>query len=143
VKGHRLHVRRKIMESEENRCLIHKKASKDQLKRLSKFSFGALSLFSLSLSYSWLFRVFLEHFWRVWHTWILGERRQRKSRKAQEGIGISNYIIFSCMYRDACMIYSLVLTCMSHARGLLVVIYHWHGGLPGSTVDCPTLPFPG
>jgi len=29
VKGHRLHVRRKIMESEEIRGLIHKKASED------------------------------------------------------------------------------------------------------------------
>ena len=31
VKGQMLHVRRKMMENEENRGLIHKKASEDQL----------------------------------------------------------------------------------------------------------------
>ena len=40
------------MENEENRGLIHKKASKDQLVTFRQFSFGALSLFSLSLSLS-------------------------------------------------------------------------------------------
>jgi hypothetical protein len=38
------------MENEENRGLIHKKASEDQLVTFCQFSFGALSLFSLSLS---------------------------------------------------------------------------------------------
>lgn len=94
------------MEIEENRCLINKKASKDQWASLfnvsfCQFSFGALILFSLS--YSWTLRVFLEHSWRVWHTWMLGTRRQRKSRKEQEGIGIRSYNSFflqvpSCMY---------------------------------------------
>ena len=67
------------MENEENRGLINKKAYEDQWARLGQFSFGALSLFSLSLSYSWLLRILLDHSWRVWHTWILGARRQRKS----------------------------------------------------------------
>jgi len=40
----------KIMENEENRGLINKKAYEDQWERLGQFSFGALSLFSLSLS---------------------------------------------------------------------------------------------
>ncbi len=37
MKGHRLHERRKmkIMENEENRGLIHKKASKDQLESIA------------------------------------------------------------------------------------------------------------
>ena len=70
---------------------------------LGQFSFGSLSLSLFSLSYSWILRVFLEHSWRVWHTWIFGARRQRKGRKAQEDIGINNYNeIFlkvpSCMY---------------------------------------------
>jgi len=148
VKGHMLHVRRKwrkIMENKENRGLINKKASEDQWARFGHFSFGALSLFSLSLSlsYSWTLSFFLEHPWRVWHTWILGERRQRKNMKVQEGININNYIIFSCRYRVACMIYSLVLACMAHACGFLVVIYHWHGGFHILTVDCLAFPFRG
>ena len=53
MKGHRLHVRRKIMENEENRGLIYKKASKDQLvpfvSSVLEFSNYSLSL-SLSLS---------------------------------------------------------------------------------------------
>ena len=40
--------RRKIMENEENRGLIHKKASKDQLVTFFTLNFGALSLLSLS-----------------------------------------------------------------------------------------------
>jgi len=38
------------MESEEITSLMHKKASKDQFMAFFKFKFGALSLFSLSLS---------------------------------------------------------------------------------------------
>jgi len=49
------------MENEENRALINKKASEDQWARLGQFSFGVLSFLSLSLSYSWTLRVFLEH----------------------------------------------------------------------------------
>ena len=37
------------MENEENRGLINKKAYEDQWAGLGQFSFGALSLFSLSL----------------------------------------------------------------------------------------------
>lgn len=43
------------------------------------------------------------------------------------------------MYRVACMFSSLVLACMAHACGLLVMIYHWHGGLPKLTMDLPSL----
>ena len=50
MKGHRLHVRRKLKENEENKCLVHKNAPEDQLVTFCQFSFGALSLFSLSLS---------------------------------------------------------------------------------------------
>jgi len=46
------------MENEENRGLIHKKASEDQLVTFCQFIFRALSLFSLShtlgdLDFSW------------------------------------------------------------------------------------------
>lgn len=90
------------MENEENRGLIHKKAYEDQYTKLFQFSLE-LSHYFLSLSYSWILRVFLEHSWRVCHTFIFGARRQRKSRKVQEDIKIRNYIIFflqvlGCMY---------------------------------------------
>lgn len=68
----------KIMENEENRGIINKKVSEVQWARLGQFNFGALSLFSLSLSYSWRFIIFLEHSWRVWHTWIL--EKEEKGR---------------------------------------------------------------
>jgi len=56
VKGHRLYVRRKIMENEEIRGLMHKRACEDQFMAFIKFKFGALSLFSLFLlvAYSFL-----------------------------------------------------------------------------------------
>ena len=52
MKGHRLHVRRKMkekMENGESRGLIHKKYSEDQLVAFCQFSVGFLSLFFLSL----------------------------------------------------------------------------------------------
>ena len=39
VKDHRLHVRRKIMKNEENRSLIDKNDSEDQLVTFCKLSF--------------------------------------------------------------------------------------------------------
>ena len=75
---------RKTMENEENRGLIDKKASEDQLVTFCQFTFGSLPLFSLS--YSWRLRVLLEHSWWVWHTWIIWARRKINSRKAEEGI---------------------------------------------------------
>ena len=52
MKGHRLHVRRKMKENEENRGLVHKRASMDKLVTFCQLKFGALSLLSLSLSLS-------------------------------------------------------------------------------------------
>jgi len=37
------------------------------------------------------------------------------------------------------MFSSLVLACMAYACGLLVMIYHWHGGFPRLTVEFPNL----
>ena len=84
------------MENEENRGLINKKAYEDQWAGLGQFSFGAFS-------YSLRLRIFLEHSWRVWHTWNFGARRKRKNRKVQEDIKINSYNMFdlyvlSCMY---------------------------------------------
>ena len=44
----------KLMENEENRGLIHKRAYRDQLVTFSQFIFGALSLFCLSLNLRYL-----------------------------------------------------------------------------------------
>jgi len=56
VKGHWLHVRRKIKENnwkiEQIRGLINKKAYEDQLTYFYQFYLGALYS-TLSLSYSW------------------------------------------------------------------------------------------
>ena len=65
------------MENEENRGLIDKKASEDQLGPFCQFNFGALSLFSLSLSHSWTLRVFLEHFG-------IGSRKEKEARGRKE-----------------------------------------------------------
>lgn len=46
---------------------------------------------------------------------------------------------FSCRYQVACMFFSLVLECMSHAYGLWVMICHWHGEFPRLTMDFPSL----
>ena len=67
------------MENEENRGLLYKKASEDQLLPFV-ISFLVLSHYSLSLSYSWILRVFLDHSWRVW---ILGDLEQEG--KGREG----------------------------------------------------------
>ena len=66
------------MENEENRGLIHKKASKDQLVIFCQFSFGNLSLLSLSLIL--LDRVFLEHFG-------IGSRKAKKVRVSKDQAG--------------------------------------------------------
>ncbi len=79
MKGHMLHVRRKmkeIMEIEENRGLINKKASKDQFTTFCQFSFGALSLLSL-LSHT------LIHLEYYWSTLTLEEGRKRKQRESK------------------------------------------------------------
>jgi len=68
------------MENEENRGLIHKKAFEDQLVTFCQFSFGALSLFSLSLTFSWTHRVFLEHFG-------IGARKAKKARESEDQAG--------------------------------------------------------
>ena len=85
MKGHRLHVRRKMkenngrrrktMENEENRGLINKKASEDQFMDHVQCNFGALIILSLSLSYSWILRVFLDQ--------INIEVRRRKASKGR------------------------------------------------------------
>jgi len=56
-----------------------------------QFSFGALIFYSLSLSYSWTLRVFLEHSWSSVAYFGFGARRKRKSMKAKEDIGINIY----------------------------------------------------
>jgi len=94
------------MENEENRDLINKKAYEDQWERLGQFSFGALSLLFLSLSHTLGYLEF------SWSTLALEQERKRRQEEAkikQGKVGSSNYIKFSCRYRVACMISSLIL----------------------------------
>ena len=46
---------------------------------------------------------------------------------------------FACGYRVACMVSLLFLACMAYACSFLVMIFHWHGGLPELTMDFPSL----
>ena len=64
------------MENEENRGLINKRASEDQYIEFFQFSFGALYILSLSLSYSWKLRAFLEHS-------SLGSRKEKEVQRRQ------------------------------------------------------------
>ena len=59
------------MENEENRGLINKKSFEDQFVPFCLFSFGTLSLFSLS--HSWTHRFFLEHS-------SFGARKEKKAK---------------------------------------------------------------
>ena len=111
------------MENEENKGLIHKKVSEDQLVTFCHFSFGALSLFSFfdtlrDLEFSWStlrgcgILGFLEQ---------EGKGRVEKHKRASRS---TTTLDFSCRYRVACMFSSLVLACMEYACGLLILIYH-------------------
>ena len=75
------------MEIEENRGLIHKKAFEDQWVSWVSLVLE-LSLYSIAII---LLDTFLDHSWRVWHTWSFGARSQRRSMKSQEDIGTNNY----------------------------------------------------
>jgi len=72
------------MKKEEYRGLNDKKYFEDQFVTFLSVRFlGDLPL--IFLSHSWTLRVFLEHSWRVWHTWSFGEKRQRNIRKIVRG----------------------------------------------------------
>jgi len=93
--------------------------------RLGEFSFGALSLFSLSLSHT---PGYLEFSWStLGGCGILGFLEQEGKGRAlkRNRASVSTTTIgFACKYRVACMFSSLVLACMAYACGFLVVIYH-------------------
>lgn len=75
MKGQKLNVRRKMKENEwkwiKKDALFIKKAFEDQFITFCQLSFGALWLFSLSLSPSSTLRFFLEHF-------FIGAKREKK-----------------------------------------------------------------
>ena len=124
------------MENEENRGLINKKAFEDQLERFfTKLLINAILELSLfSLSYSWILRVFLEHSWAVWNTWIFGEKGKLRVGKHKRTSRSKTTMSFSCKYQVACMISLLVLACMTYTCDFLVMTSHWHGGFPGLIV---------
>ena len=95
------------MENEENKGLIHKKASEDQFVTFCQFSFGALSLFSLSFS-------LLETDFS-WSTLALEQERKRRQEEAkikQGKAGSSSYNRLHCRYQLACVFSLLDLACM-------------------------------
>ena len=140
---------RKIMENEENRGLIHKKASKDQLTSFflslwtfCQFSLRALSLFSPSHSLGYLefsgrtlggcgVLGFLEQ---------EGKGRVGKWNKASTSTTTSDFlgrIEFHVWFLH------YFLAFMAYACGFLIVICHYDGGFPGSKVDFLALQFSG
>ena len=77
-----------------------------------------LSHYSLSLSYSWTLRAFLEHL-------ALEQERQRRQEEAKikhGKVGSSSYNRLHCRYQLACVFSLLYLACM----GLHVFLFH-HG----------------
>ena len=70
------------MENEENRGLIHKKASKDQLAGLDSVRLvnSSLELSHYSLSHSWPLRVFLEY-----SNFGSRNKKQAKGREGKQG----------------------------------------------------------
>ena len=105
------------MENEENRGLIHKKAYEDQLVTLCQFSFGVLSLFSLSHTLG-----YLEFSWSTLALEQERKRRQEEAKIKQEKAGSSNYNRLHCRYRLACVFSLLELACMQ-----LHVVIFYHG----------------
>ena len=75
MKCHRLHVRRKIMENEENRGLISNNSYEDPLVTFVS-SVLELSLYSLSLSLLDTY-IFFEQF-------SFGSRREKKVRESKD-----------------------------------------------------------
>ena len=75
-----------MKENEEKRGLIDKKAFEDQFATFCQFSFGALSLFSLSLSLT------VGHLEFSWSTLTLDQERQRRQEevKVKQGKAGSN-----------------------------------------------------
>ena len=78
--------------------------------------------------------------WGGWW-WCKNEKIRKRKVEKRKGTGGSTITTgLLCRYRVACMISLLVLACMVHACGFLVICCHWHGDFPGLTVVL-TLPF--
>jgi len=107
-----------------------KKIEASMIKRLMRISSQPFSTFSLELSLSHTLG-HLEFSWStlggVWHTWDLEQEGEGKVGNHKRTVRTIVIAGFSCRYRVACMISLLVLACMAHACGFLVMICHWHG----------------
>ena len=82
------------MENEENRGLFYKKDSEDQLVYFVNAFFGALSLFSLSLSLS-LTLGHLEFLGALWHLSKNGKKagkRRKKARRSRNQAAIAGFL---------------------------------------------------
>lgn len=98
-----------------------------------------LSLYSLSLilldTQSFLGEL-LEEFWIVG---VLEKEGKGRARKCKRTSGLTTTMGFVCRYGVSCIISLIFFTCMAYACGFLVMIYHWHGGIPGLMVDLLSL----
>ena len=99
------------MENEENIGLINKKDSRDQWARLGHFSFGAFSLFSLSLILLDT-QSFLGALWHWVKKYKEGKRKKRSSRERKDqaatigfivGINLHVYFPFQIWHAWDCM----------------------------------------
>lgn len=128
---------RKKMENWRNRGLINKQASEDHLVTFCQFSFGDLSPFSLS--HSWTLRVFLEHF-------NIGSRKAKKVRGSKDQARKSRFkqLQWDYMKVSICMCDFLARFSMhGYACAFLVLFLSWAWVFPGMTVFFNlSLPFP-
>jgi len=88
-----------------------------------QFNFGALIFYSLShalghLKFCW------STLGGVCNTWDFEKGGKIRSRKHKRTLGSIATIGFSCKYQVPCMISLLVLACMTHACGFLVMVCH-------------------
>ena len=71
--------------------------------------------------------------------WYLEKEGIRISGKRKRTSRSTTTMGFAFRYQVACMISLLVLACMAHACGFLVMICHWYGGFPRLIVVFPSL----
>ena len=92
MKGHKFHVRSKMKENNGKLKKLEASLIKWLLRiswQVFSYTYGSHSI--LSLSYSWILRVFLENSWRSVAYLGFGERSKMKSREAQQDIGFNSY----------------------------------------------------
>ena len=144
MKGHKLHVRRKLKENNVKLKKIEASLIKE-LMRISWYLFvsSILELSLFSLSHSWTLRVFLEHSNIGSRKAKEVPRRQRKAKIKQRRVGLSDYNRITYRYRVTCVISLIFFACMVYACVYLVLFLSLAWVLPGViVVFILAFPFP-